>query len=241
MVEKDSMNNLPSLKIYKIDFDFIFANYLNKNLWKKEWCLFEYKNLAIMMSLSSIDITNNKISLKLFIKNGNAWNERTIYSLPLDVSHRNTIVFQKEINKKIYDLLTARETSRIHDRAIWQEASEAEDRANEELEQIAKDFLDREGVSNKAIRDAYIEKYVDDHYKNLTSAVERQLHYKVMPEHFLTFATIIGDEKTYELVTRKNGSDDDWLEAFEEDIADLKESLENGEFYEDMQSELEDL
>lgn len=27
---------LPSLKVYKIDYDFIISNYLDKSLWKKE-------------------------------------------------------------------------------------------------------------------------------------------------------------------------------------------------------------
>ena len=65
------------------------------------------------------------------------------------------------------------------------------------LEEIANDFLDSEGVTHKSIREAYVDKFIDDNdtlwddlqdYKN-------QMKFKVLTELYLVFAKSIKDEE----------------------------------------------
>ena len=65
------------------------------------------------------------------------------------------------------------------------------------LEEIAKDFLDSEGVTHKAIREAYIDKFIDDNdtlWDDLQQ-YKSDMKYRVLTELYLVFAKTIKDEE----------------------------------------------
>ena len=68
------MNSLPTIKLYKIDYEFIIKNYLDKSLWKKIWNLFIFKNNIFTLQLASIDTKEEKIYFEInFNKLNNQW------------------------------------------------------------------------------------------------------------------------------------------------------------------------
>ena len=56
---------LPELKVYEIDYSFIIKNYLDKNLWKKQWTLFVYKDYVFTLNLYKIDTEDCSIGFKI--------------------------------------------------------------------------------------------------------------------------------------------------------------------------------
>ena len=55
------MKNELAIKIYDIDYSFIIKNYLDREMWQKEWTLFVYGDKSFVIYLSSIDTRNNSI------------------------------------------------------------------------------------------------------------------------------------------------------------------------------------
>ena len=56
---------LPEIKVYKIDYDFIISNYLDKSLWKKKWNLFVYKDHVFTLNLYKIETETDRIVFKV--------------------------------------------------------------------------------------------------------------------------------------------------------------------------------
>lgn len=57
--------NLPQIKTYEIDYQFIIDNYTDHKLWDKVWNLFIFKNYVYTLALSSIDVKKYEISFEM--------------------------------------------------------------------------------------------------------------------------------------------------------------------------------
>lgn len=65
---------LPTIKVYKIDYEFILKNYTSPALWDKTWTLFVFKNYVYTLSLNSIDVKNKNIIFEIKLdSNLNIW------------------------------------------------------------------------------------------------------------------------------------------------------------------------
>ena len=75
-----------AIKVYKIDYEFIIKNYLDRKLWKQIWNLFVFKDNVFTLKLSSINTKEEKIYFDVeFNKLNNQWiyskNETVLYDL----------------------------------------------------------------------------------------------------------------------------------------------------------------
>lgn len=189
---------LPTIKVYEVDYSFIIKNYLNRELWDKTWTLFQYKHSTVTLCLNSIN-TKNKIiyfEVRLDWSDG----EETDYSY-------NTVEFQLGV-------MTVTQLKNIINNCIWSRILRVEENLIEKsseyqnirngwydekarLEEIAEDFLDSEGVTHKAIREAYIDKFIDDNdtlWDDLQQ-YKSDMKYRVLTELYLVFAKTIKDEE----------------------------------------------
>ena len=84
------MENGLVLKIWKMNWEFLIKNYLNPEMWQKEWTLFEYKNFKVTMHIWSIQTRLEQILLDVRVhyvdENGYSdYKERTIsFSLKIE-------------------------------------------------------------------------------------------------------------------------------------------------------------
>ena len=152
---------LPEIKVYKIDYDFIVKNYLDRSLWKRIWNLFVYRDNVFTLNLYEIDTENNKIRFKVKF-NKLQWNYE---SVTYDVDNTPLQVLLQQINGAMFRLIETYERYEIKELPIYEQADRAVREERERLRDIAKTFLDSEGVTNGDIRDAYIDKFVDKFQK----------------------------------------------------------------------------
>ena len=146
------MGNKLTTIIYKVDYDYIFKNFLKKELWEKEWCLFEHDDLKIIAKLSDIDIERKKVGMRIYMED-NYW----IYSFAYfyyDEAHYNQKCFQKSINDSVITVIKEYENLQIYKTDEYKNAEEAENKQEEELKNAAEDFLDNHEIENENLRAA---------------------------------------------------------------------------------------
>lgn len=192
-----------TIKVYDIDYSFIIKNYLDRELWDKEWTLFVYKDFVFKIRLSKIDTRDKEIEFELLLVHAGFEREETFrYNL----SNENLKILKKQINGCVFRLI---ERCEMWDYITQEEGYlTIENGANDEknmLREIAEAFLDEEGVTNRDIRDAYIDNYVDNNRKTDTylSNYRDGRKYKVLSDLYLLYAQVCEDEDRYQAYLSK--------------------------------------
>lgn len=189
---------LPTIKVYEVDYSFIIKNYLNRELWDKTWTLFQYKHSTVTLCLNSIN-TKNKIiyfEVRLDWSDG----EQTDYSyntVEFQLGVMNVTQLKNIINNCVWSRILRVEENLIEKSSEYQNIRNGWYDEKARLEEIAEDFLDSEGVTHKAIREAYIDKFIDDNdtlWDDLQQ-YKRDMKYRVLTELYLVFAKTIKDEE----------------------------------------------
>lgn len=235
------------LKVYDIDYSFIIKNYLDEKLWEKEWTIFIYKTFVITLRLSSIDVRNKKIFFEVkMTDNGkeysNIYGKRSIKEFSYNLSIENINILKKNLNLTIFELIQRLELEfYIQKSDRYFEIEELKQREQEQLQEIAEEFLDSENVTNEEIREAYIEYYIDKNEKvwNLKNDYENEMKYNMLTELYLVFLKATNDKERYELVESYISKSK--LNEVLEEIKEYEEYMETNEFVEEMQSNLEDI
>ena len=195
------MNDL-IIKTYDIDYSFILKNYLNKELWKKEWTLFVYKNIVFTLSLSKIDTEYDIIEFKISVKREN-YRMNTYINYFFNQS--NLKILKKQINGAMFELINYLENYDIRNEEGYKTIKDGEYEEEEMLKEIAEEFLDDEGVSNKEIRECYIDSYVSNNKKTdiYLSNYLNGREYLVLSDLYLVCTKVFEDKNRYDEVVSK--------------------------------------
>lgn len=243
---------LPIIKVYDIDYSFIIKNYLNPEMWQKEWTLFVYKNFIVTLRISSIDCCSNKISFKIFASDkdneerygyfNGIFHSNTTYNYlyyPLNINDIN--VLKKEIEKTIKRCIEELEDKLIKSSSGYSEIIETKKEEKKRLRNIAENFLDNEHVTNDDIREAYIDWYIDKMESDNNSADDyvECLRYNFLTDIWYVFAKVINDD--YLLKNIENSSDNEELERIQEEFDQYKDYIYSDEYEQDMIDGLEDI
>lgn len=234
---------LPAIKVWKMDYSFIIKNYLNPALWQKTWTLFEYKDFVITIKLTKIETENMRIVFRLNLRDNsrpNTWGDQEDVSYSLKGSSIKFLI--KNINGAIFRMISYHERNHVlEDLPVYIDAKQQGDIEIEELTVLASEFLDDEGVTNEEIREAYIDKYVDDNKQNdkyiqrLRSAYE----YHLLTDFYLVFAESIGDDAKYQTVMDK--LEENEIENVLKEINQYKTYIETDDYQEEMKGLLEEI
>ena len=235
------MKNELVIKTYDIDYSFIVKNYLDKELWEKEWTLFVYKNFVFKLSLSNIDTKRDIITFD--IEGGDGRRSHTKY-LYYHRKQSNLEILKKQIDGCIFSLIEFLEYDYIIVEKGYQTIRDAEDEEEDMLREIAEEFLDDEGVSNKEIREVYIDNYIYNNKKTDTylSNYKTGRKYCVLSDLYLVYTTIVKDETRYEIVKSKienNPYFENILEEVNEYIEQLQDEEQKEELIEEFKGCLE--
>lgn len=208
------MNELV-IKTYDIDYSFIIKNYLDKELWDKEWTLFVYKNFVFSLQLWEINTRSNSVTFEILLTNNDYKGSvfRTYY-----IKQSNINILKKQINGAMYDLITYCEDYYIRNEDGYKTIQEAESEEIEMLTNIAEQFLDDNGVTNKEIREVYIDNYVYNNKKTSTylSNYMQGRKYCVLSDLYLVYTKVSEDEKRYNSVISKIKNNDNYMEILVE-------------------------
>lgn len=232
---------LPAIKTWKMDYSFIIKNYLNPALWQKTWTLFEYKDFVITIKLAKIETEDMKIVFRLNLRDRgrpNTWGDQEDVAYSLKNSSIAFLI--KGINGSIFRMISYHERHHVlEDLPVYEEAKQQGMREIEKLKALASDFLDDEDVTNEDIREAYIDKYVDDNKQNdgyiyrLRSAYE----YHLLTDFYLVFADSIGDDAKYQTVMDR--LEENEIENVLKEIKQYKTYIETDDYQEEMKGLLE--
>ena len=228
---------LPALKVWKIDWEFIISNYLDKSLWNKKWHLFQYKDIIIDIWLYKIDCENDTFWFKINMNKSSYWAYETV---EYNIKNTSIKILQQQINGAMWRLIKSYEDVLIRDTDGYKQISSHRSEEEDRLREIANKFLDDNGVTNSDIRDVYIDGFVCNNSK-LDIMLSNYLSYNRYhhaTELMLAFcsATNREDSKKEVLEATKN---DLGIAGVMKEVNEFMETLDSEEYNNEMCSELE--
>lgn len=232
------MNNSLALKVWKVDYDFIIKNYLDKSLWGKMWNIFTYKDVNFTIQLRAINMMDEYIQFEIKCnKYRSTSNVEYYYNHP----EYNINVLKKKINGSIFSLITWWEENIIRDTPEYKQIVITSQDEESALTDIANDFLDKNGVHNEDIRDAYVEKFVSDN-NTIDTKLSNYMYYSkynYLTELMLVFTKATNDGSRYNMVIDAQHNEDKIKEILEY-ISEKQKQLEEEDF-EEYEDNLEDI
>ena len=232
------MNNSLALKVWKVDYEFIIKNYLDKSLWGKMWNIFTYKDINFTIQLRSINMMNEYIQFEIKC---NKYRSTTSVEYYYNHPEYNINVLKKKINGAIFSLITWWEENIIRDTPDYNEILNTSQDEEMALVNIANDFLDNNGVHNEDIRAAYVEKFVRDNNTIDTKLSDYISYskYNHLTELMLVFTKATNDSSRYNMVIDAQHNEDKIKEILEY-ISEKQKQLEEEDF-EEYENNLEDI
>lgn len=241
------MNNELVPKVYEIDYSFLIKNYLSPELWDKTWTLFVYRNIKITLEMYQIDVRRpRRLTFRLKL---NELNYIQTTLITYDMENGNFEVLKKQVNGGIRNLIDWLEQYNIRGEESYKQLERNEREEREILTDIAKSYLDENGITLSDVRAAYIDRYVDDNRKGYTHKNNYVCgrKYKCRPDVWLVYYNIIGDKTKIEAIKNiliKDENFDQLLEEFKEYnliIESDKDSEEYQDYINDMELALESI
>lgn len=242
------MNNLPILKVYSMNYEFLIKNYLDRKMWEMEWVLFEYKQYKVTMNLWSIQTRLEKImfDIRLHYVTENGYKDYLERNVSFSLKIDDISFLKREINSAIFDLMARLEKSQaIEHTEDYNNLYDMKWNEKNRLTEIAEDFLDSAGVTNDNIRDAYIEAYVNE-----CSVVPKMIDdyvysrmYLEWPDLYLTWLSCLEDDnmKDTRISHIKDKLSTTKYEEIMKEVEEHKKYMQTEEYVYDMQSNLEDV
>ena len=229
---------LPTLKVYNIDYEFIIKNYLSQSLWKKIWTLLQYKEHIITLNLYKIMTKDNEIVFE--IKYQGFWGTEYI---TYNINNTSIKILKQQINGAMFRIIERYEEFLIEATEGYKKIEESKWEERNMLKDIARDFLDREGVTNDEIREVYIDRYVDKNetvYEQLSS-YKRVSKYTILTDLFLIFCEITLDKTRMKTIIDANREHTMRLVSIESEVKEFMERLNTTDYIEELECELEGL
>lgn len=227
---------LSTIKVYEIDYDFIIKNYLDPKLWNKSWTVFVYRDFVFTLKMTHITVTTNTITFE--VKLNKHWNSR---HFDYNIENSNINFLKKSLKGTIKRLIGDYEESEIRSSDGYSILEQNLLEAENKLEEIANDFLDDEGVTNKEIRELYVENYVDNNSERWDKLDKyiTSLKYTDCTDLYMIFAEATNNESLKDTVQRY--LDDGETERIQRELEEYCEYVDSDKWLEDVKEELENI
>lgn len=229
---------LPEIKVYKIDYDFIISNYLDKSLWKKKWNLFVYKDHVFTLNLYKIETETDRIVFKISYNKLNWDHEYVTY----DIQNTSILILKKQINGAIFRLMETKDGYDARNSAGYCAIIDAKGEERERLRDIAEQYLDSNGIELEDVREAYIDRFVSRNTKTDSMAHNylQGCMYTFLAEIMLVFTKITNDNARYDTVANAVGNKGN-LALIESAVEQFVKEMETDEYEEEMIDALESI
>lgn len=237
-----------TLKVYKMDYEFLIKNYLDRSMWDREWTLFEYKNYKVTMNIWSIMTRTEQISLdiRLHYVNENGYSDYKERTVSFSLKIEDITFLKRQINSAIFDLmvLVERDTA-IEKTPEYYDLQDMRYEEKRKLEELATEFLNNANVTNSNLQDAYIEAYVEEYAKvpaMIRDYIENRV-YQELPDLYLTWLSCLEDDPKKEIRTKEiqKALDDAKYQQIMEEVEEYKKYMQTEDYEEEMKSNLEEV
>lgn len=229
---------LPEIKVYKIDYDFIISNYLDKSLWKKKWNLFVYKDHVFTLNLYRIETETDRIVFKVSY-NKFGWDHEYV---TYDIQNTSILILKKQINGAIFRLMETKDGYDARNSAGYRAIVDARDEERDRLRDIAEEYLDDHGIELDDVREAYIDRFVSRNTKTDSMAHNylQGCMYTFLAEIMLVFTKITNDNARYDTVVNAVGNKGN-LALIESAVEEFVKHIDSNEYEEEMIDALESI
>lgn len=215
------MENKLSTVLTRIDLKDLLNHYTDKALWGKKWTIYDYGSIEVTAEIYSIEVYLNEIKLKVAVSYrgkrklrwGNVPYNWTWMSVPVNHCEYTQEAFERKLYGVAKELLSAIELSFIRALPDYEAADDYRDDKIGKLNDEAKAWLDEKGVTNKSIREAYIDAFVEantDDVDDMVNAIVNRHKDKLLAKEQMLLADFFKKEKEfryfYDLVAKKGGS-----------------------------------
>ena len=220
--------NAISTILYRINFQYILDNCLDRNFWKKNWTIFEYDGLKLVLNLRSIDIRRNCVNVGIGPLD-EYWRVSS-FDLPLESDHFNETVFYNKALTSIWNQIE-RDEQDLNEQTIAYELAQKLDKQNDvDNERIANDYLDKLGIIDEEIRKPYIENYVNQHTTSHSwHTLNKLMFTRRLPCYLMVlhqFEKLVPDvvERTFQRITNKyaDGTVEERMAKIYEDLKKIE-------------------
>lgn len=229
---------LPEIKVYKIDYDFIISNYLDKSLWKKKWNLFIYKDHVFTLNLYKIETETDRIVFKISYNKLSWDNEYVTY----DIQNTSILILKKQINGAIFRLMETKDEYDARNSAGYSAIVDAREEEHDRLHDIAEQYLDSNGINLEDVREAYIDRFISRNAKTDLMAYNylQGCMYTFLAEIMLVFTKITNDNARYNTVVNAVGNKGN-IALIESAVEEFVGEMETDDYEEEMTNALESL
>lgn len=236
------MKNELAIKVYEVDYSFIVKNYLDPQLWNKEWTLFVYKDMVFSIRLYSIHTANRELAFDIILKysdkNSVERKEETIW---YNLGNGTISVLKRQIMGAMDRLIRRVEEDFTRQTEDYEKARELEREHRNNLEEKANDYLDSNGVYIDDVRDAYISYYVNKHDFSYASNVVNAYNHDLLFDVYMIFYKATGQKDKFENLKetymRKHNNIDSVMNEINEKI----EYLNSEEYQQELEDDLESI
>lgn len=236
------MKNELAIKVYEIDYSFIIKNYLDPQMWQKEWTLFVYKDKSFVIYLNSIDTRNKSIAFTVrstYTRDDIKDHDSNTFWYNLGNSNIESL--KRQIRGAIESLIERMETYYIYDTADYKKAKDMEYAHRERLEEKAKDFLDSQGIFLSEVRDAYIDYYVNKMDYNYTSNIVNAYNHDLLFDVYMIYYKASGQQEKFEQLKEKYMRTHKNIDNVMDEINEQIDYMETEEYESNLDSELESI
>jgi len=242
------MENGLTLKIYKMNYEFLIKNYLDRAMWERQWTLFEYKQYKVTMNIWSIMTRTEQISLdiRLHYVNENGYSDYKERTVSFSLKIEDITFLKRQINSAIFDLMVMVERETVIMKTDYcDELYDMKCDEKQTLKKLAEEFLDNANVTNDNLREAYVDAFIDEYAKvpQMIADYVQSRTYKELPDLYLTWLSCLEDDPKKEIRTKEiqNVLDNDEYEKVMEEVEEYKKYMQTEDYEEEMKNNLEEI
>lgn len=232
-----------AIKVYDVDYSFIIKNYLDPQLWQKEWTLFVYKDITFVIYLEYINTRNNSITFGIRSEHTiDGCKDTDTYTFSYNLKNSNIDSLKRQIRGGMESLIETMERYSIRSTKEYKKAQELDEQHRENLEDRANQYLDENGIYLKEVREAYIDYYTSKMRFDYTSNIMSVLNHDLLFDVYMIFYKATGqmdkfDKLKEQYMNKHYNTFDKVMDEIDEEL----EYMNTSEYSSDLDDGLEDI
>lgn len=188
-----------AIKVYDIDYSFIIKNYLDPQLWQKEWTLFVYKDISFVIYLNHINTRDKSIQFTIRSEHTiNGQKDHDTVSFYYNLQNSNIDSLKRQIRGTMENLIEIMERYSIYKTNEYKKAKKLENEHNNNLINRAESYLDNNGIYLSEVREAYIDYYTNKMRYNYTNNIMNAMNHDLLFDVYMIFYKATNQNDKYD-------------------------------------------
>ena len=190
-----------STQLVRADIEEIRANFMKPEFWQKKWAIFRHGNTVYTLSIGSIDVEKMTVSMKIRSSDANYSWEYSSFEVPVNHPEYSQEKFSVDIENCLLERIHDEEKNRLRCSMTYGKLYDAGLSIDAGIQKKAADWLDEKGVTNKKIRETYIDAVCDAYWEDHERPEKEYLQsnaYKVMTNTYILALTWFENKKIFD-------------------------------------------